>query len=367
MPDLSSLSQTQALAKRTILGTRDARIDAGSVTKAGSMMNILVAIQHAIGQDIEARALAKLNALTYGARGRELDAVIAERTFGQVNRKGASPALLPITLTRTGAAGAGSIAALEKFTANGIVFSLDASVSWTSGQLGPITAYATATSAGSATNVPSTAACAWQTIGNLFDPLITIACADNATGGDEEELDSTFIARAIRFPADVQKGVAGAVVGAALNVAGIKHAVATEEASLFGYVPPTLYLADINGQCNVALLAKVRAALLDARALGIVPYLVGSIPTFVTLVLKIGYLDGYAVQSVQDYARAVAIAAVNALGPMDRLDPKATIAAALKTVPGIVATDDSVVTPVGPLLPVSGQTFRTRTELISFV
>lgn len=98
----------------------------------------------------------KLAALTLpGARGAELDALAAERTYGLVTRFGASPSVVPVRLSRApgGPLPAGTVSAGTLLLVGVVQFAFDADVTFLVGQLGPLETTATATSAGAATSV----------------------------------------------------------------------------------------------------------------------------------------------------------------------------------------------------------------------
>jgi uncharacterized phage protein gp47/JayE len=368
--DLASLEQRIAVARRAVASIPEAKLDPAAIEKAGSTLNILFAGSAAMNEEVERRAMAKLAALTLaGARGVELDALAAERTYGIVARFGASPAVVPVRLRRAsgGPLAAGKLEAKTLFLAGAVQFSLDVEVPFASGQLGPIETTATATTAGSATEVAVGAISGFVEPGKVFDPRIEPTNPEPAAGGADAELDDSLRGRIRAFPRAIQRGTLAAIEFGALLVPGVTKAIAVEAIDLAGIQTGLilLYVADTSGQANSALVNKVRVALRDWRAGGVAVRVLGAIPTFVDVVLAIGYLDGFATASVQNQARAVVVDAVNRLAPNEPL-LRSSIVAALKTVPGVVVFDSSVKTPIGDLYPTLGQVFRTTPAQVTF-
>lgn len=368
MPDFPTLAQTVVIAKRT-LSTSGSRLDPGAVDRQGNVLNIMTALAHELKNEAFVRAYNKIAALTIdGSFGSDLDAVGYERTFGTILRVGASPAVVPLVLLRpTAAAGAGTLFQGSTFTLNGTLFTLDTDVPFAATQTGPIVTTATASTAGSLSSIPALTSGAWAPASGVFDPTVTIYTTDISAGAADAQDDRGYKSALRNFPQAVQKGTLAALVFCALSVPGIKQATAVDggDLSTGPYSAPVMYLADANGQCNNALLQNVRNALVSYRCGGIIPRLVSSVPSFVSFVLKIGYLSGYATATVQAQARAVVVAAVNSIPPYSNLD-RSLVLAALRTVPGIVVGDTAIQSPVGSLVATTGTIFRTRADLVSF-
>lgn len=371
MADLASLEQRLLIAKRAIASLPEAKLDPSAIDrKPGSTLNVLFAGAAAMTEEVERRAMAKLAALTLaGANGPELDALAAERTYGIVTRFGASPSAVPVRLQRPSGAAlpAGSIAAGTLLSAGAVQFALDEDVTFLLGQLGPIETTATATSAGAATDVKAVAVNTFVDASKLFDPRIAVTNPEPSAGGADAEDDDSLRARIRAFPNAVRRGTLAAIEFGATLVPGVTKAVAVEVLDLSGLQTGLvlLYVADANGQANAALVNKVRLALREWRAGGIPVRVVGAVPTFIDVALAIGFLDGYATPGVQAQARAVVVDAVNRLAPNEPL-LRSTIIAALRTIPGVVVLDSSIVAPIGDLFPAAGQVFRTTPTQVTF-
>lgn len=371
MPDFLTRAEVEAVAKRALSSEPTSKVDPTSVSKKGTFTNVLlVGAGGALAEEVERRAEAKLLALTRaGAQDAELDAVIFEETFGQVTRLGAAPAVVTVQIGRPAAGGAGIILAGTTLVAGSVQFALDVAVPFAIGQKGPIITTATATVAGLATNVADGAINAFKDASALFDPTLTVTNQSTindgsgaAAGGEDREIDQAFRKRADDWVFAIQKATLEAIAFGIQQVSGVRQVV-VEEDTASGRV--TAYISDSNGNANQALVTRVTLALIKYRAAGIRVAVIGSVPTYVPIVLAPEYLDGYATQPVQALARATIVAAVNRTLPKKNLQ-RSLLVAALRTVPGLNVTDGSVVLPVGDTVPLQGQTFRTRDDLVTF-
>jgi uncharacterized phage protein gp47/JayE len=369
--DLASLEQRLLVAKRAIASIPEAKLDPSAIDrKPGSTLNVLFAGAAAMTEEVERRAMAKFAALTLaGANGPELDALAAERTYGLVTRFGASPSVVPVRLSRAavGLLPTGTVPAGTLLSAGAVQFALDADETFLLGQLGPLETTATATSAGAVTSVQAGAIAAFADASKLFDPRLAVTNPEPSAGGADAEEDDPLRARIRAFPNAVRRGTLAAIEFGALLVPGVTKAVAVEVLDLSGLQTGLvlLYVADANGQANAALVNKVRLALREWRAGGIAVRVAGAVPTFIDVALAIGFLDGYATPGVQSQARAAVVDAVNRLAPNEPL-LRSTIVAALRTIPGVVVFDSSIVKPIGDLFPTPGQVFRTTPAQVTF-
>lgn len=369
MPDFLTRTEVEAIAYRAIRSIPESKIDPAAVKKRGSTMNILVVgAGGALCEEVQRRAFAKIAALTRkGARGAELDAVIFEQTFGQITRLGARPSVATVEISRPVGGSSGDLKAGTTALAGSIEFSLDVPVPFAAGQKGPLKATVTAKAAGSTTNVPKGAINAWANKGALFDPTLEIANIEDATAGENPELDEAFAARAERWADTIERGTLSAIELAATQVAGVRYALATESVDAAGSPagPVVLYVADSFGNANEALCLTVLRAVRSARCGGIPVRVVGSAPSFQSIVLAPGFLDGFVIPVVQTQARAIVAAAVNRLGTNATLE-RSLIMAAMRTVPGLSVSDKSIISPAGDVVPRRGETIRTREDLITF-
>lgn len=374
MPDIPSTSYSLAAAYRAAAAIPNSRIDPAAIKKPGSLLNIIAAMSAALADESASRAFAKLLALTYdGANGSELDALVAERTRRQVSRIGAAPSRAVIAVARPagGALLAQTIAAGEVIGdiagGSSVTFATDFDLPFAAGQTGPIYSTATATAAGSLTNVDQGSIARFVSPTSFSDLTFVPSAVEVIAGGTDLEKDDPLIQRAEEWEQKRARGTLSAIELGALTVPGIVQASVEEPTNVFG--DPTgqvaLYLADINGNCNSSLVAAVRLALRSWRCAGSVPVFYASTPSYQGIVLHLGVLDGYSTSTVQQLARGAVVAATNILAPKATLQ-RSALFAALRSVPGAVVGDDAIVSPALDVVPTNGATLRTRPDLVSF-
>lgn len=370
MPDFITRPEVEAIATRALKSLPGSKIDPASVKKRGSTMNVLaVGVAGALVEEVQRRAYAKLAALTRkGARGSELDAVIAEQTFGEVVRLGAEPSVTTVEIARTaGTLPGGSIPAGTIAMGGTVEFSLDSAVPFSVGQKGPLRVNVTSRAAGTGTRVPAGGINAWKSAGDLFDSNFTVRSLEDTAGGEDPETDDEFVVRAETWVQAVRRGTLTAILFGATQDAKVRSAVVVESTDALGEPngPVILYIADSFGQANEALCLRVIRKLREWRCGGIPVRVVGSVPSYQTIVLAPEYVDGFAIPTVQAQARALVLAAVNRTLPKKPME-RSLIFAAMRATPGLVVPDTAVVLPVGDVVPLPGQTIRTRDDLISF-
>lgn len=366
----------QRAAQARIRNTVGARIDPESVAVEGSALNIIVAGSSAMADELDARSAARqATNLSATARDTDLDTLVTEETFGRTTRKSAAASQIALLASRPApATGDGAISAGTVIVVGSLQFKLDAALNFPAGQTGARPLTATCTKLGSSGNIDVSSP-SWQSAASLFDPLIalsasTAANGGYATGGSDRERDSDFRARRALYGSGLDRNVDVLAAGA-LSVPGVVFASAVEELDFLGRVTGrvTLYVGDINGRANSALVARVRARLRDFRLSGQHVDIVGSVPSLQAIVLSFGILDGFVQDDVQSSAKAAVIAAVNALAPGATL-ARASIAAAIKSVKGTVllsAAPFGCTSPSADVVPTSAATiFRTSDALVNF-
>lgn len=352
---------------RTNERTTGNQITSDQIFNEGSDANLLLA-----GASAMAEAVARLNAknisdLTLsGARGEDLDRLIADRFPPSVVRKQASPSRGELSFTRSSTAAgavdylAGSIVE----TTSGIRFELLQTVSFSASAVGPIVVEARAVEAGIGGNVAANTIV--RPVTNLPDGTITFTNTTFFSGGSDVETDDSFVERAKRSYAAERRGTLAAIEYGALTVEGVDQATAEEprdsNGQLLGFV--YLYIADANGQANDQLIELVRVALLDYRSGGNPVDIFGSIPTYVSISLLLRYSTNINTQDAFNQVRDTVVARVNALQPGETLE-RALIIEACKSVSGVIVLDDAVVTPTGDVVPDTGEIIRTRTDLVT--
>lgn len=343
------------------------RISPSQVFTDGSDINVIIASASAMAEEVTRQLALRINALFLdGASGEDLDRLVGDRFSPTVVRRGATPALANVRLTRvTGLLPAVVLPIGTIFvTTAGVEFESTALATVPAASTGPVTVPVRARQAGLAGNVAAGAINAFAS--PPPDPFLLCSNVEPSAGGDETETDARLRARARDFFRTARRGTLAAIEFGALTVPGIRQATAVEELDPFGI--PTgrvaLYIADALGQANAALVAAVRSALIEYRAAGIFVDVTSAIPLFVSIRFRLLFDAG--VDTTAAFARVqnATVAAVNALPPNAVL-PVSLLFATARSVPGVIVLDDAVQVPVGDLVPAAGQVIRTRADLVT--
>lgn len=351
--------------------TRARRIDPKQVDVAGSDVNILVGSGAVVSHAVVRQLGERMNALLLdGAAGEDLDRAVLEKTFGQVPRKGASPALGTVLFSRKDAlVGAGSIPAgtvvnslenIEYVTLADAVFSAGAVVATTD---------ARAAQAGKAFQVGANQIRRFRNQALVFDQSIEVNNPERTAGGEDPELDEVYRERARDFFNSTRRGTLFAIEAGARSVLGVESARATEVLTPEGDPGRLvqLFVADSSGVASQALLTRVMIQLEEFRAGGIQVLGVTSQPQIVSLVLALTFVAGVDTLTLSSDIRNAVVNYVNSLGVGDPLLVN-EIAAVLVRFrgDGLVLSASTVVAPVGDLVPDSGFTLRTTGSNVTF-
>lgn len=357
------------IAARSAARPPGTRVNPALVFVEGTDLNIQNASASAMANEVMRQVVLRAAALMLDtATGEDLDRLVADRFSPTVVRKAATPAVVPLTLTRVaGPLPAVTVPAGARIkTASGVEFETLLAASVPAGSNGPVTVDAQARTAGTAGNVDVNTVTQWVTPPS--DPNLLVSNLQPATGGDNTETDTRLRARARDFFRTVRRGTKAAIEFGALTVPGVRQATAVEEVDSLGH--PTgrvaLYVADALGQANSVLVANVRAALVEYRAAGVYVDVSGAIPIFVPIRYLLRFEAGVDTSRAFDLVRSGTLAAVNALAPNQTLTV-ALLFAVARSVAGVIVLDDAIVEPVGDLVPDAGQVIRTRVDLVTAV
>lgn len=343
------------------------RVNPEMVFVEGTDLNIVNAAASAMAEEVMRQVVLRASALMLdNARGEDLDRLVADRFSPTIARKTASPSIGEVVVTRvSGALPAVSLPAGTRIrTSGGVEVETTVLASVPLGSNGPVTIPAQARTAGITGNVAAGTLTQW--VDTPSDPQLLVTNPEPFAGGDATESDARLRARARNFFLTARRGTIAAIEFGALTVAGVRLATAVEEVDALGH--PTgrvaLYIADLLGQGNAALVAAVRSALVEYRAAGVYVDVIGAVPTFVSIRYRLRFAAG--VDSTRAFAlvRNATLAAVNALRPNATLDVSLLFAAA-RSVPGVIVLDDAIQEPIGDLVPAPGQAIRTRADLVT--
>lgn len=375
MPDLPTRLDLLAIGRSYLL-RHAKKIEPTQVDVLGSDANVFVGSQSVVNDAIVKQLGYSVSRLTLdGAAGDDLDRLAFDRF--QQTRKGASPALTTVQITRpTTAAGAGEVPLGTKIVSQGNVEYETVTIASFGASDVFAQADVRASQAGKASEVGSHTLTRFSQPGQLFDGSLVVDNAEPGAGGEDVEDDDTFRNRVRDFWLSARRGVLAAIRTGALTVPGVVSAQAIE--AITGNALPArvvnLYIADSSGVASQALAKQVASALDDYRAGGIAVIIGTSIPLIVDVQLALAFTAGVDTESVGSQVQAAVVSFVNSL-PVNGTLYVSDLQAVLARFKGdglIVNTKSasnplasSIVAPVGDLVPPIGQTIRTTLGNVS--
>lgn len=315
----------------------------------GFMFDILLGIAASLGEELDSNSFRRLlSTFISTAEGAELG-TLADDHYG-LTPQGSVKALVPLSLSRDDASESLLIPFGALFSgAGGVQFAVSSDVL----MLGTSeTVTAEAVLAGHTGNVPI------GSIGSVVDPGLASAgiSVDNeepAAGGRDAETDDQFRQRVRDFLASLTKGVCAAVEFGAKSVPGVDNVFVDEDAG----PPGIVYVADVTGLSNTALVEAVKLELLNWRAAGITFDVVAAsvfVPD-IDLSLVIPANSSLTSFEIKQRVTTAVLAYVNGLNIGDTLERSEIEQAAKAT--GVI-TKATANSPVGDLDPSDGQLFR---------
>lgn len=341
---------------------RATKLDPAQVNTQGSEVNLFVG-----GTSVIAFAVVKHLAfrtqslLLDGAEDEDLDRLVWDRY--QLLRKGASAALGAVRFYRASIAGGqGSVPiGTRLFTLTGSEYVTTSAANFGVNDL-ESTADVRAVQAGKDAQVGANQIRRFAQIGDIFDSSIKLANDNGTAGGEEREEDEDFRNRVRDYWRTARRGILAAIEFGATSVPGVVSAQAVESLTT-GNMPArvvNLYIADSSGVASKQLARKVQTALDDYRAAGIAVIINTSLPQIVQMTLKLTFRANVDTVTLSDAIRAAVVEYVNSLAVNETLH-LFDIGSVLRrfVTDGLVLTDDSVVSPVGDLVPSTSQTLRT--------
>ncbi len=371
--DLPSRTDLFDAGAREIIARSEARAPARRIAPEalyteGSDVNVLIAGTSAMAEDV-LRVHARHEAASFldSAKGDALDRFIMDRTGRDLPRKTAAAALVPVTLSRPAASLTGLSLRTNKRlrTRTGVEFELLSTLSLAPGALSA-TGTARAVLAGTEGNV---AALAITEIVETPDPGLRISNLEPATGGTDRESDAAYRERGRAYFGAARRGILAAIELGAKSTDGIALATVEEQLDLNG--DPNghvlVYVADPTGRANKPLTERVKAKLLEYRALGVPPHVIGAVPEYVPIVYRLRTLVGTDAELVFDTLRFATVALANQTPPGKPLEASLLMALA-RRIPGLIVRDDLLANPVGDVYPSEpGRAVRTRADLVTYV
>lgn len=359
------------LARNYVL-TRATKVDPSQVDTAGSDVNLYVGIASVVGYQIVLSLMQGINSLLLdGAFDDDLDRYGLDRY--QLPRKGAAAARGAVRIFRsTSVAGGGNVPLGTKLlTLNGIEYILSSSATFSALDVSQ-PANVRAVQAGKASQVGANQIRQFDgaALSALWDKTLQVTNDEPTAGGEDVESDDVYRERIREFWSTARRATLSAIMFGAKTVDGVVSATATE--ALTADQRPArvvvLRVADSSGTSSVALGAAVVAALDEYRAAGIAVVISNSIPTLISIQLKLTFGANVDSTTVAEAVRGAIVEYVNSLGVGDTLLRSALYSVLTRfTSAGLIITADTIVSPVGDLVPPTGTTIRTRFQDVTVV
>lgn len=372
MPDLPTRAEFFRIGADEVLARSEARppdqrVSSAEIYTEGSDINLVIAASSAMADELMRQLALRLGALLLsGAKGEDLDRLVADRFSPTIVRKQASPAIATVQFYRvSGALPAVTIPRGTRVqTRTGVVFATTAVGTLAAGSTGPVSVPVQATEAGTDGNVD--AGTIVQVIDTLTDGLVQVRNDEPAAGGDVTESDARLRDRARDFFRQARRGTIAAITFGAQTVPGVRQATAIELTDGDG-VPNgrvSLYISDLNGQANSALVTQVRNALLEYRGAGIIVDVFGAMPVYQSIRYRLRFQTGVDSTLAFDSVRSLTVSTVNTLPPVTALEVSLLMQIA-RSVAGVIVLEDAVQEPVGDVIPTVGQVIRTTVDLVT--
>lgn len=355
---------------RDYVTSRNTKLDPAQADIEGSDLNIFLGVTSVIADKVTRQLAYRTAALLLdGATEEDLDRLVFDRF--QIFRKGASGAVGSIKIFRTSfAAGAGSVPTGTVVTSNtGIEY-----VTLTTATFGATDvvsrADVRASQAGKDTQVGAGAITNFASAGDLFDPTLQVVNELPTAGGEDVETDQFLRDRARTFWTSAQRGTLSAIEFGAKTVSGVVSAQAIEAVD-DGPTPArivNLYISDSSGVASEVLAQQVRVALQDYRAAGIQVIVFTSLPELVDIQLRLRFRANVDTVTLTEIVRNGVVAFVNSLPVNGTLYVSQLYATLQRYVDdGLIVDKDTLVAPVGDLVPTIGQTIRATLTTVTAV
>lgn len=354
---------------RNYLRTHAKRIDPGQVDVQGSDANLFVGSTSYMAFAVHRQMGERFGALWLdGCDDEDLDRWGFDRY--RLLRKGASPGRTSLVFRRpTAGVGAGLIDVGRKFrTEDGIEYLTTQPAAFTATSLS-VSVFARAVNAGKDYQVGANTI-RKPSAGTLFDRSITVTNLEAAAGGENRESNDVFRERIRDFWRAMSRGTIGAIEYGARTVPGVESASATEVTD--GGRPARLvmlYVADSSGVSSTALQTSVDYELDEWRGAGINVLLFGGQPQMIDGIgLRLRFRAGVDTVTLGEQIRSAIVEYVNSLG-LNQTLYRGNLAAVLTRYlnSGLIPTSDTIVYPIGDLVPASARTLRIRPENVVLI
>lgn len=380
MADFPSFDDLFRAARDEVL-IRNGQLSREAVERPGTDANVLIAGATACADDVVTQLIVVQSGLFLdSARGQALDRLVFDR-YGLL-RKPAAAAIGQVDFTTT----APNPSAFN-IPANTIVATTDgrqyittAPVIFGTSAVGPVVAPIRSVLAGSDQQAQI------GTITNIITAIPgqpTDLAVNNSlatAGADDAETDDSLRGRAQAFFTTARKGTLDAIIQGALAFPGVRTADAFEVLNAGGQPNRmvqliisdqfTETLANYNPtpgsyQAQSQVLAQqVFESLDDVRAAGIYVETTVALVTIFPIVLALSFQSGVDTVALAQQARAIAVLYTNSLAPGETF-VRDDLIAEIETIPGLIATGEEVIVPVGNVTPQLLEVLRTSLATVS--
>lgn len=366
---------------RQFVLARAKRIEPTQVDVAGSDVNLVIGSQSFVAHAVVRQFAEQVNNLLLGGCDTEdaIDRLALDR-YKEL-RKGAAPAIGSVTFSRTSSlAGSGSVPLGTKvLTLSGVEY-FTTSVA----NFGALTLEAkadvSAAQAGKDFQAGANSIRRFDpaSLGLLWDQTLTVNNPLPMSGGEPAETIDVFRERLRSFFVAARRGTLAAIEFGAKQVPGVDSAEAVDVVDPSGAAARLvrLFIADSSGIASAALGLKVSTALAEFRGGGIQVIVDTSSPTIVEVTLHLIFQAGVDTVTLSDRVRSAVVEFINSLGVnqplqvgaiysvLSRFRSDGLIVNQGRTAEGI---PDTLVAPVGDIVPASGRTLRTTPASVTLL
>lgn len=339
------------------------KIDPKQVDTIGSDANIYVGVASVMAEHLTNQLAYRSAALLVdGAEDDDdLNRVIYDRF--QLLPKGAANGVCTIRIRRdTTTAGAGAVEVGTVVSAANVDYVTTTTATFGATQFESV-CDVRSVNAGAATRIAPGAITNFQKPESLFDRTLVPTNEVASAGNEDAETADQFRSRSKLAWKAQRRGILPAIEFGALEVPGVVSATA------FEYVDPTgnaarlvnLCIADSTGTANQTLAKLVLKSLSEWRAAGITVLISTSLPQLIAIQLALSFLGGVDTDLLAEQIRGAITSFVNTL-PVNGtlyLGELYSVLARFRS-DGLLLNQQTIIEPVGDLLPEIGKTLRIQ-------
>ncbi len=349
---------------RDYLRTRAQKIDPKQVDMEGSDANLFVGSVSDIAYELVNQIVVAFRKhFLSSCSGEDLDRYAWDKY--RMKRKAASPGRVKVRFYRmSAAAGAGVVpAGTVVQTKTGVDYVTLNTADFTQTALESTPVNARSVQAGKAHHAAIGAINRIPQPGSLFDPSIRVVNDVESAHAMDREEDGPFRVRIQEYWNTTRRGTLAAIAFGALETPGVASADVVEE--LDGDAKPArivrLFAADEHGYSSPGLMIDLD----EYRAAGIQVVRTEAAPEYVDIVYRLRFQAGKDTAAIAEQVRAATVGRVNQ-SRVNGVLFRGVLMEVLRSFEddGLIPTDDSIVEPVGDLVPTQGYAVRTTIDRV---